>query len=374
MTTTPAVRSRARIAVIVVTAIAVSLAAGFAVRLALAKGDFDVAQAVRLEQAVRLDAAQEQLDAAVIRAETELAVAQAALDAVPVGYVAEDAAAALADSRVGLEAAVEAVRGSALELADAPAASIDPAALWTAADEALEQAEDAHAATTAQADAIEQLQVAEAATADAGASLIASAKAVATTILPAHPSVANQPHVSFLKVQESLAGLDALDAGSVEVLTMYVAAADSVTLSHAAEEAEKAGPLYGLRAEVEAFARSISGGVLLDFNWQPIVIGYSMAGTATIESAPPYYYSTITLTNSIAENWGDTVPVALVTHEVGHAITSKCMDLFEASFEGDYERWATAWAISWGNPAGPSGGNEYGVPSDEQVAIAGTCR
>jgi hypothetical protein len=125
---------------------------------------------------------------------------------------------------------------------------------------------------------------------------------------------------------------------------------------------------------VEAYARSISGGVLLDFNWQPIVIGYSMAGTATIESAPPYYYSTITLTNSIASNWGDTVPMSLVTHEVGHAITSKCMDLFNSAFGGDYERWATAWAMSWGWPAGASGADSYGVPSDDQVAIAGTCR
>jgi hypothetical protein len=50
------------------------------------------------------------------------------------------------------------------------------------------------------------------------------------------------------------------------------------------------------------------------------------------------------------------------------------MEAFESAFGGDYERWATAWAMSWGYPAGPSGANSYGVPSDEQVAIAGTCR
>ena len=144
--------------------------------------------------------------------------------------------------------------------------------------------------------------------------------------------------------------------------------------SHAAEEAEKSGSLYGLRAEVEAYARSIAGGALLDFNWQPTVIGYNMAGTATIESRPPYFYSTITLTNSIAENWGEIVPLSLVTHEVGHAITSKCMDTFNAAFGGDYELWATAWAMSWGYPAGASGADSYGTPSPDQVAAAGTCR
>ena len=55
-------------------------------------------------------------------------------------------------------------------------------------------------------------------------------------------------------------------------------------------------------------------------------------------------------------------------------ITSKCMDLFDSAFDGDYERWATAWAMSWGYPAGPSGANSYGTPTDEQVAIAGACR
>jgi hypothetical protein len=352
------------------------LAAGAAVLVwsAIATASYQHAQAVRLEQALRLDASESALDAAVRHAQDDVALAEDALAAAPVGYVSADAAAALEAARAGLSAAIDAATGSALALPAAPVAFLDPTALTSAAGQLLDQAADADDAAVSQVLAIHELHAAEGTNADAGAALLESAKTLATTILPAHPSVANQPHVTFLKLQESLAAIDTLDSESVALLAEYVAAADTVSASHAAEEAEKSGPLYGLRAEVEAYARSISGGVLLDFNWQPIVIGHSMAGTATIESSPPYYYSTITLTNSIADNWGETVPVSLVTHEVGHAITSKCMDAFNSAFGGDYEQWATAWAMSWGYPAGPSGGDQYGVPTPEQVAVAGTCR
>jgi hypothetical protein len=374
MTMPTALRSSARIAVLVAAGIVLGVVAVLGVRFAIAKAEFDAAQAVRLEHAIALAEHEGELDAAISRADAQVALAEAALDAAPVGYVSEESAAALADARDRLAKAVDAATRSAIELPAVPAASLDAGALWAGADRARDQAAQAHEASLAQEAAIDALDDAEAAHAEAGAALLASARSLASTILPANPSVANQPHVAFLQLQDSLAAKEELDDDAVALLAEYVEAANSVSASHAAEEAEKAGPLYGLRAEVEAYARSISGGVLLDFNWQPIVIGYSMAGTATIESSPPYYYSTITLTNSIADNWGDTVPVSLVTHEVGHAITSKCMDLFDSAFEGNYERWATAWAMSWGYPGGPSGGYEYGFPSDEQVAIAGQCR
>ena len=51
------------------------------------------------------------------------------------------------------------------------------------------------------------------------------------------------------------------------------------------ELAEKAGPLLATRLEIEAYARSISGGVLLDFDWAPFVAGTGgdagIGGTAT---------------------------------------------------------------------------------------------
>ena len=374
MTTRVDARRIARAATLVVSGAALAIGATLGVDLAIAQGTFEHAQSVRLGQSLRLESSTALLDAAVTDAQADVALVDAALQAAPVGYVSAEAAAALADSRTALADTIEQAEAADEALPAPPVAEPASAALHLASEQLLEQAADAEEALGAQAAAIDALGAARAATGDAGAGLLASAYAVASGILPANPSVANQPHLELLRVLDGLGAQQDLDGNAVELLTNYVTAANAVGASHAAEEAEKSGPLYGLRAEVEAYARSIAGGVFLDFNWQPMVIGYNMAGTATIESSPPYFYSTITLTNSIAENWGETTPVSLVTHEVGHAITSKCMDLFNSAFGGDYERWATAWAMSWGYPAGPSGANQYGVPSADQVAIAGTCR
>ena len=374
MTTPIGVHRGARAAALVIAATGLAIGAVLVVQGTLATAAYQDSEALRIEAATRLAISQDELDAAVTAAAADAALADAALLAVPVGYVSAESVAAVTESRAALAEALDDAKSAAAKLPAAPSPALQPAALWAAGDELLDQVAIAHDAVVEQAAAIESLHAAEAASGAAGVGLLASANAVASTILPANPSVANGPHVRFLHTLEALGSQDELDSDAVEALTAYVADAAEVTASHAAEEAEKAGPLYGLRAEVEAYARSISGGALLDFNWQPTVIGYNMAGTATIESSPPFFYSTITLTNSIASNWGETVPMSLVTHEVGHAITSKCMDMFNSAFGGDYERWATAWAMSWGFPAGASGADSYGVPSAEQVAIAGTCR
>lgn len=374
MTTPIGVRRSTRAVLLAVVGTVCAAAAAVIVLHALATASFQRAEALRIEEATRLAISQHELDAAATEAEFEVAVADAALTAAPVGYVSAEAAAALTDSRSALDEAVAAVRESIVKPTDPLAAPLDPFALWVAADQRLEQAKAAHAAADEQAAAIEALTAAEASTDEAGAALVASASAIASTILPANPSVANVVHLDFLDLLDALRSQAELDTQAVSLLADYVTSVAAVRASHAAEEAEKSGSLYGLRVQVEAYARSIAGGALLDFNWQPTVIGYSMAGTATIERRPPYFYSTITLTNSIAENWGDIVPLSLVTHEVGHAITSKCLETFDAYFGTDYELWATAWAMSWGYPAGASGADSYGTPSPDQVAAAGTCR
>jgi hypothetical protein len=371
---TPSVRRRVRAVVLIVAAIGVAIGAVFVVQLVMANAAYQRAEAIHIEEATLLAISQDRLDDATTDAVADLAVADSALAAAPVGYVSAESVAALTDTSTALSAALADARDAAEKLADAPTPPLEAGALWAARDELLEQATEAEAAVAEQGAVIEALTAATTANDEAGVALVASANAIASGILPAHPSVANRPHLEFLWLLDVLRTQTELDTRAVDLLVDYVESAQAVSVSHAAEEAERAGPLYGLRAQVEAYARSISGGVMLDFNWQPTVIGYNMAGTATIESSPPYYYSTITLTNSIAENWGETVPLSLVTHEVGHSITSKCMELFNAAFGGDYERWATAWAMSWGYPAGASGADQYGMPSADQVAIAGTCR
>ena len=136
-------------------------------------------------------------------------------------------------------------------------------------------------------------------------------------------------------------------ASGFTALTDAVAA---LRASHAAVEAAHAE--YPVRAEIEAFARSIAQGVTLDFAWAYEVAGMPSdgwyAGTAEFwpedgglgaHHAEPQHRATA---------WGDENATAVVVHEVGHtqAIRESCTPIFEGpEFNGDHEMWATAWAI-----------------------------
>jgi hypothetical protein len=166
-----------------------------------------------------------------------------------------------------------------------------------------------------------------------------------------------------------------LDVGGVNAVRRYVEAARVLQESHA-NEISGVGQSPEQKAAIAAFANSIAGGVALEFVWAPEVNGYgadgSMAGTATIDFAVPWQ-STITLTESVAWFWDDASTVALVAHEVGHAVTNKCPDLFDAS-GGDHEAFATAWAIGMGYTDPGNGVSIYGRPSDAVIALAASCR
>jgi hypothetical protein len=107
-----------------------------------------------------------------------------------------------------------------------------------------------------------------------------------------------------------------------------VSATQELHDSHAAGEAQKAGPLYDQRLAVEEFVRSLAGDVLLDFNWvetlniDGVERGYGpyFAGLANYAQSNGISYSTINLTNSIASLWGiGHMPASVVAHEVRHA-------------------------------------------------------
>lgn len=169
-----------------------------------------------------------------------------------------------------------------------------------------------------------------------------------------------------------------LDRDGVDALRRYVDAAAALETSNEAELASFAGPLYDNRLAAQAFANSISGGVFLDFDWVPELFGFGgsngMAGQASLESDGDYFYSRITLTDSVAARWGDGRAESLVAHEVGHAITLKCIDIFTAHAGGDYEAFATAWAIGMGYDTPSNGQAAYGRPSDELIAATMECR
>ena len=176
-----------------------------------------------------------------------------------------------------------------------------------------------------------------------------------------------------------------IDGGGVDGQSMsasgFTALTDAVTAlraSHAAVEAAHAE--YPVRAEIEAFARSIAQGVTLDFAWAYEVAGMPSdgwyAGTAQFWPEDGGW-GLITLSYSIDEAWGDENATAVVVHEVGHtqAIRESCTPIFEGpEFNGDHEMWATAWAIGRGYDLPGAGIEMYGRPSDAQIAAAAQCR
>ncbi|MGW9629693.1 hypothetical protein ACWGST_03255 [Agromyces sp. NPDC055520] len=223
----------------------------------------------------------------------------------------------------------------------------------------------------------EALAAADQATSDSGMAFLAAVAPVAASVEAANGSARNVERIEYRNAVELLSSGVTWGFDASARLDGYVTAAAALQSTHAAEEAEKAGPLYDRRVAVEAYARSIAGGVLLEFDWAPIVIGYgengSAGGTATWDTWEGGL-STITLSNSIAEQWDDPLMVALVTHEVGHAITSKCYELV-GEYANDNEPWAVAWAIGQGH-TDPNGNGEwlYGHPSDELIERSKGCR
>ncbi|WP_139417872.1 hypothetical protein [Agromyces laixinhei] len=325
-------------------------------------------------------------DAAAIGESTALAEADAgesaeiaaSMLAAPDGLVDPTAKAALSTAAGTLDTVI----GAAPHTDFAEPTRPLPRPVWFAD---LDRASDLLAAETERLDAEARASSAHAAdlasadrsTADAGVAYVAAIAPVAAAIEAANGSARNIERIEYRNTVEELASATTWDHDAAARIDQYVAAANALQSTHAAEEAEKAGPLYDRRVAVEAYARSIAGGVLLEFDWAPIVIGYgengSAGGTATWDTWEGGL-STITLSNSIAERWGDPTIVALVTHEVGHAITSKCLDLV-GEYANNNEPWATAWAIGLGH-TDPNGNGEwlYGHPPDELIERSKACR
>ena len=128
---------------------------------------------------------------------------------------------------------------------------------------------------------------------------------------------------------------------------------------------------------MEAFARSLAPGVLLEFDWGPLVngAGYngSMGGYTTWWWDDPGR-AVIQLSDSVAEQWPAERSRALVAHEVGHAISVKCEGMYDSSTQDSIEKWATAWAISMGFTDDANGVWAYGYPPQNYIDAAAGCR
>ena len=113
----------------------------------------------------------------------------------------------------------------------------------------------------------------------AGITVISAASTAAGPFEGAHLSARNADVIALRAAAASSADPVALDDEAVAGFAQLQAAAAKVVESENAELAEKDGPLRTNRLEIEAFARSLAPGVLLEFDWAPTVNGYGAEGS-----------------------------------------------------------------------------------------------
>ncbi|CAH0166419.1 hypothetical protein SRABI121_01638 [Microbacterium sp. Bi121] len=290
-----------------------------------------------------------------------------------------------AESTAALDAAAESAAVAADEatsLADdsLPVAAAKPVWAWElfgATAQLDEERDDAAQQRDDFDDARDGAEAASEALSDAGMAAVMAAAGAADEFEAAHVSARNLDILDLRRQAEQVSGAVVLDATTAEAYAGLETAAAAMIASEKAELAEKQGPLFQARTEIEAFARGLAPGVLLDFDWSALVNGYgygdSMGGYATWWYGDPGY-STIELSNSVAEYWPGARSKALVAHEVGHAISVKCEGMYDDSNSGTVEAWATAWAISKGFTDAANGTSAYGAPPQSLIDAAAGCR
>lgn len=344
-----------------------------------ARTQFEAAAAALLSATDAADTATEQLSAAADDGEAEVIVADAIIASAADDLVDVSARTAFADATSGLAASVDEAE---LLLADPPLPAPEVTPVWTWE---LHDAAPALDVRTAETTAlVTRMDAAREALDGGGDRLVAAALPLYASVGPAAAALeaANVSARAFVLLDfreagRAVTGQTGVGSGAAVAFTALAATAANLKVSQQTELAEKAGPLFETRLEIEAFARSLAGGVVLDFDWMPIVNGIGgsdgMGGTATWATVRGGF-STITLSNSVAQNWPSADAQALVAHEVGHSITSKCSTLFDSGNAAANETWATAWAISMGYTAIGNGIQAYGYPPQDMIDLAATCR
>lgn len=289
------------------------------------------------------------------------------------------------DVHAGLASAVEDSTATASDAdgvvaTDIPAVGTKPGWFWElfgATSELDERLRDVDALADELVDASTDIEDARATVTESGLAVITTAGEAAPGFEGAHLSARTE---TVIALRDAAAEATAATAVDEDAATAYLAlqdAAAQVIATENEELAEKAGPLLDTRLEIEAFARSLAPGVLLDFDWAPVVSGAgyngSMGGYTT------WWWgekgrATIALSNSVAEQWPGVRSKALVAHEVGHAISVKCQSMYDSSTQDSIEKWATAWAISMGYTDDANGVWAYGYPPQNYIDAAAGCR
>ncbi|MGW9270216.1 hypothetical protein [Microbacterium sp. NPDC055599] len=215
------------------------------------------------------------------------------------------------------------------------------------------------------------------AVAESGLAVLATAGQAATAFEAAHVSARNDAVIALRDAAADVTAVTTIDDTAVAAYVALQDAAAQVVATEAAELSEKDGPLRGARLEIEAFARSLAPGVLLEFDWAATVNGAgangSMGGYTTWWWDEPGR-AVIQLSDSVAQQWPADRSKALVAHEVGHAISVKCQGMYDSSTQDSIEKWATAWAISMGFTDDANGVWAYGYPPQNYIDAAAGCR
>ena len=337
------------------------------------------------EAVVAFDETVEQTRASQTQLEAGLAELTTTTDAASRIAAADDGALTDAESSAALtgaldEASATAAEASALIDKNLPLAGEKPVWAWElfGATAVLNADRTAVASQHAAIDSSRtELADASETVDDAGTAAVRSAADAAQAYEAAHVSARNVDILSLRDAAARLAVSDELDTTVADDYAELESAAAAMLVSEQAELAEKQGPFRDARVQAEAFARGLAPGVLLDFDWSAHVNGFgdgdSMGGLATWWHGDPGY-ATIELSDSVAAYWPGDRSRALIAHEVGHAISVKCRDMYDDSTQESIEAWATAWAISMGYTDAANGTSAYGAPPQSLIDAAAGCR
>ncbi|GAA2063887.1 hypothetical protein [Leifsonia soli] len=299
-------------------------------------------------------------------------------------YLPEATATALSDAQATLTKTSKGLTYTPFDAPDVPAGSPDLMPWNVSADvqHTLELAKQERATQRTRAAELKALTSAQKALTASALAVSGGLAAHGEQVLTADTSATYESKVALRHAIDD-AKADGSGAAVVDGtrLLRVISAIDGVNAAQAAGEAAKQDPAYPVRAQMEAYARSIAHGVTLDVEWHEKVSGLGegwYSGT-TLYHEDDGGWATIDLNFSLQEGWadGDVNAKALITHEVGHAqvVRPECKTLFDGpTFHRDDEMWATAWAIAMGFDVPGSGIEAYGRPSDQQIAVAGQCR
>lgn len=355
------------------------LAAGFtAIQIGAARG-FDDARTTLNRAESRQDAAAQQVRTALTASDGTAKIVDAVLS-VQSDLIAPADRTALtaADDRDTQEMKA----AKALIPARPPAKITKPFLFWdaqAAADRLRSEAADARRNATALSSAEKKVEESTTAVQAAGSTALTAAADRAAAAEAANVPATNERVLALRSMVTQVKSLAApLQERITTAYPALVLAVQKLQDSHTATLAAEAGPLEDSRLQLEAFARSLAPGVLMDFEWADLVNGKGGPNDYLSGETEWWYdqggYATIRLSNSIAEDWPSDAAHAIVAHEVGHAITVRCRTMYDTTNAQTAEAWATAWAISMGYTNDANGTSAYGAPPESLIQTAAGCR